>query len=87
MYKVGGWHAVWVRGVVGYQESRMKWVASIFGGLLALLGVLWILQGTGLIPVGLMANHIQYAYYGGVMIVVGAGLVWWVTRKPGQKAG
>jgi hypothetical protein len=65
----------------------MKWIASIFGGLLALMGLFWILQGTGLVPVGLMANHIQYAYYGVVVIAAGAGLIWWVNRRPGKKAG
>ena len=65
----------------------MKWIGSIVGGLLALMGIFWILQGTGIVPVGLMANHIQYAYYGVVVIVIGAALVWWVNRRPGKKAG
>ena len=65
----------------------MKWIGSIIGGLLALMGFFWILQGTGIVPVGGMAYHIQYAYYGVVVIVIGAGLVWWVNRRPGKKAG
>jgi hypothetical protein len=63
----------------------MRWVkllVSIFGGLLALMGIFWILQGTGIIPVGLMANHIQYAYYGAVVIVIGGGLIWLMNRRP-----
>jgi len=63
----------------------MKWVVSIVGGLLALMGVFWILQGTGVVPVGLMANHIQYAYYGIVVIVVGAGLIWFANRRRAMK--
>ena len=68
----------------------MRWVkllVSIFGGLLALMGIFWILQGTGIIPVGLMANHIQYAYYGAVVIVIGAALVWWMNRRPRMTSG
>jgi len=65
----------------------MKWIGNIFGGLLALAGIGWILQGTGIVPVGLMANQIQYAYYGIVAIVIGIALVWWVNRRPGKKVG
>jgi amino acid transporter len=58
----------------------MRWVASIIGVLLALMGIFFILQGTGIVPVGFMSNHIQYAYEGIVVVVVGAGLVWFANR-------
>ena len=59
----------------------MKWVGIILGGLLALMGFFWILQGTGIVPVGGMANHIEFAFYGAVLIVVGAALAWWTNRR------
>ena len=59
----------------------MKRVGLILGGLLALVGVFWILQGTGIVPVGGMANHIQFAYYGAVLILIGAALAWWTNRR------
>ena len=59
----------------------MKWVGIILGGLLALTGFFWILQGTGIVPVGGMANQIQFAYLGAVLILVGAGLAWWSNRR------
>jgi hypothetical protein len=59
----------------------MRWVVSIIGLLLALMGIFFILQGTGIVPVGFMANHIQYAYEGIVVVVVGAGLVWLANRS------
>jgi hypothetical protein len=34
------------------------------GVLAILLGVWWTLQGTGVVPVGFMANHMQWAWRG-----------------------
>ncbi len=65
----------------------MKWVLSGLGILLALIGVFWILQGTGVVPVGFMANHIQYAYEGIVVVVVGGGLIWFANRPKSKSAG
>jgi hypothetical protein len=42
----------------------MKWVLNILGVLFFLMGTLWILQGTGIYAVGMMANQMQYAYAG-----------------------
>jgi hypothetical protein len=43
-------------------------------GILSLaLGVWWICQGTGLVPVGFMANHMQWAYRG--MGLVAGGII------------
>ncbi len=53
----------------------MKWALNIVGVILALLGTVWILQGTGIVPVGFMANHIQYAYAGIVVDVIAVGLL------------
>jgi uncharacterized membrane protein len=58
----------------------MKWVLSGLGALLALMGIFWILQGTGVVPVGMMANHIQYAYEGIGVVVVGGALIWFANR-------
>ncbi len=62
----------------------MKWMLSVLGGLMALVGAFWILQGTGVVPVGFMANHIQYAYEGAVVVVVGAALIWFANRPKGK---
>lgn len=51
----------------------MKWILNIVGVLLFLMGTLWFLQGTGIVPVGGMAYHIQYAYAGLFVDVIGAG--------------
>jgi hypothetical protein len=51
-------------------EVRMKWVLNILGVLLFLMGTLWILQGTGVYAVGMMANQMQYAYAGILVDIV-----------------
>jgi len=50
------------------------------GILAALLGIWWICQGTGLVPVGFMANDMQWAYRGMVLVVFGAGMAWLSRR-------
>jgi hypothetical protein len=42
----------------------MKWVLNILGVPLFLMGIVWILQGTGLYPMGFMAHQIKYTYAG-----------------------
>ena len=50
------------------------------GLLAAALGVWWICQGTGLVPVGFMANHMTWAYRGMGLVVIGALLAWGSRR-------
>ncbi len=42
----------------------MKWVLNILGILLILTGTVWILQGTGVFPVGGMAFQSKWTYIG-----------------------
>ena len=48
----------------------MRWVLNILGVILILMGTVWILQGTGVYPVGMMARQVKYAYAGIVVDVV-----------------
>jgi hypothetical protein len=50
----------------------MRWLLNIPGVILAALGILWILQGTGVLRGGMMGGHIQYAFYGLLVLIVGA---------------
>ncbi len=59
----------------------MKWVLSIIGAVLALLGALWFLQGINVVPVGFMAGHIQYAVLGVAAAVVGVALIFLANRR------
>ena len=52
---------------------------KIFGILAALIGLVWIGQGTGYFPYpasSFMVSQIQWAYYGAALMVVGLVLIW-----------
>lgn len=46
----------------------------VVGALSIVLGLWWVAQGTGLAPIGFMANHMQWAYRGAVLAVFGVAL-------------
>ena len=48
-------------------------VALCIGALIFLLGIWWTLQGTGLVAVGFMAGHMQWAWRG--LALIGLGIV------------
>jgi hypothetical protein len=52
----------------------MKWVLNILGVILVLMGTVWILQGTGVYPVGFMARQMKYTYAGIVLDIIAVGL-------------
>jgi uncharacterized membrane protein YidH (DUF202 family) len=56
-------------------------VALLIVGVLAIaLGAWWICQGTGLVPIGFMANHMQWAYRG-IGLVVGGLVLAVIARR------
>jgi hypothetical protein len=59
----------------------MKWVLNILGILLLLMGTVWILQGTGLYPVGFMARQIKYTYAGIAVDIIAIGLFVIANRR------
>ena len=62
----------------------MKIVLTVAGVIMMVLGIVWILQGVGVLPGSFMTGQIQWAVYGAVIGVVGAGLVLWARRKPAE---
>jgi hypothetical protein len=62
----------------------MKWIWSIVGVILTLIGIFWILQGTGIVPLGFMSRHSQWAIIGSVLGIMGIGLIVYVNRRPGN---
>lgn len=59
----------------------MKLTLRIFGALLVLVGVVWILQGINLLPGSFMTGQMQWALYGGVTALVGAALLFAARRR------
>lgn len=62
----------------------MKWILNILGVLLILTGTIWILQGTGVFPVGGMAYQSKWMYIGIVLDVV-AIVLFIIANRRGRK--
>ncbi len=61
-----------------------KLVLNVVGGTLMALGTMWALQGLGILnwpAQSFMLAQRQWAVYGGVTAVIGAGLVSLATRR------
>ena len=58
----------------------MTWAKGVVGVILVLLGLVWIGQGTNLIPGSGMSGHAQWAIIGLVLVVGGAWLLWSLIR-------
>jgi len=59
----------------------MKWVLNILAVLLVFAGTVWILQGTGVFPVGLMANQSKWTYIGIIVDLIAGGLFILANRR------
>ncbi len=59
----------------------MKWLLDIVGAILALMGIVWFLQGTNILRVGFMAGQMQYALLGIVAVLVGIALIAYANRS------
>ena len=64
----------------------MKIASTIFGVLLALIGIVWILQGLNVLPGSFMTGQIQWAAYGAIALAIGCGLLY-VGRRGVHKPG
>ncbi len=63
----------------------MKRIGDIVGIFLTLIGIWWILQGTGIVPLGFMAHQLQWAVLGLVSAIVGVGLLVYLNWRPGSR--
>ncbi|MGA7193311.1 MAG: hypothetical protein WBW94_06735 [Anaerolineales bacterium] len=59
----------------------MKTVLNIVGVLLLLPGIIFFLQGINVLPGSMMTGEIQWAIIGGILIIIGAGLLWFANRR------
>ena len=62
----------------------MRMVLKIIGIVAILMGLLWIGQGTGLVmwpASSFMLAQGQWAINGAILAAVGAGLIWWSSRR------
>ena len=59
----------------------MKIVLNIIGVLLIVPGIIFFLQGINVLPGSFMTGQTQWAINGGILIIVGAGLLWFANRR------
>ncbi len=55
---------------------------KVTGVILLLLGVLWILQGLGLVGGSFMTGQKQWFYVGTIAAILGLALFAWAARRP-----
>ncbi len=55
------------------------------GGLVTVLGVLFLLQGTGLVGGSVMSNNHFWIYAGAVIAIIGAGVLTAGLRRPARR--
>jgi hypothetical protein len=53
----------------------MKIVLNIVGLVLFFFSVVWILQGTGVLPYGFMANQIVWVYHGLALEIASVAII------------
>src|SRR5918995_5529770 len=59
----------------GNWRYRMRYVLLIVGGLMILMGGVWLLQGIGILPGSFMTGQMFWAVIGAVLLAVGGLLV------------
>jgi hypothetical protein len=58
----------------------MTWLKGIVGVVCVLLGLVWIGQGTNILPGSFMSGQSMWAIIGLVLLIVGAWLLWSLAR-------
>jgi hypothetical protein len=61
----------------------MAWLKGIVGVVCVLIGLVWIGQGTNILPGSFMSGQPQFAIIGLVLLVVGGWLLWSLVRARG----
>ena len=59
----------------------MRYLLNFDRALLCLMGVIWALQGLGLLPGELMHGHIVWTAAGAVLIAIEGGLAYLSIRR------
>ncbi len=59
----------------------MKILWNIIGGVLIVVGLIWFVQGVGVLPGSFMSGQTPWAIYGSIAILIGAGLLLYVNRR------
>lgn len=66
------------------KDSMMAWVRGVVGGILVLLGLIWIGQGLNILHGSGMSGQGIFAILGLVAAIVGLWLIWGLTTVRSQ---
>jgi hypothetical protein len=59
----------------------MRIALNVLGVLFLLVGCVWLLQGTNVLPGSFMTGQTKWAIYGGLLVVAGFGLLISANRR------
>ena len=62
-------------------KLKMKIVLNVVGVLCILMGGVWFLQGVNILPGSFMTGQTQWAFYGAIAFIIGAGLLFSANRR------
>src|SRR5215212_176232 len=71
MYFAGSLNCAWPEPRIWTWRYRIRYVLLIVGGLMILMGGVWLLQGIGILPGSFMTGQMFWAVMGMVFLVVG----------------
>jgi hypothetical protein len=63
----------------------MRYVLLILGGLMILMGGVWLLQGIGILPGSFMTGQLFWAVMGALLLAVGGSVVLAGFRLNGRR--
>ena len=62
----------------------MKRLALVLGTLAILMGLLWMAQGSGVVPypaASVMIDQSPWILYGAILALAGLAAIWWGRRR------
>jgi hypothetical protein len=59
----------------------VRWFVAVVGCLLFLIGMLWLLQGMGVLPGSVMSGQSFWAFVGAITVAVGLVLIYLGFRR------
>ena len=62
-------------------RTIIRIIISIFGLLIALMGVVWFLQGINILPGSFMTGQTQWAIYGVIAVIIGLVILVVANRR------
>ncbi len=62
----------------------MKPALFVVAAIMAVIGLVWIFQGVGVLPGSFMTGQILWTYIGIVVLLVAGGLFWFGSRRPNR---